>query len=89
MRKAKENAAADYMQMNKQSWTYCRLTEAEKKRWNDLFIQYTDSDSDGSIKGTYESRWKQYNALYSAFLAGAGYGGHTWREPNEESIPMF
>lgn len=76
MEKIKENAAQDFFEMIKKSWTWERLTEKEKDQFLEAFdtVVYSWSNSgDRVIKGTYRDRWKVCNAMYHMFLAGVGY----------------
>lgn len=84
--KNKDLAFLEFRKINERSWTYNRLTEAEKKAWSD-----TLASTAGTIKGTYNSRYQQLLNLYTAFLYALGYNENpiSWREPNPESIPQF
>lgn len=75
--KNKENATLDFIGMIKESWTWARLTENEKKSFEDSVIW---SINQNVIIGTYEQRYKILNALYHTFLQGVGYTGWKWRE---------
>lgn len=76
MEKIKENAAQDFFEMIKKSWTWERLTEKEKDQFLEAFdtVVYSWANSgDRVIKGTYKERWAVCNAMYHMFLAGVGY----------------
>lgn len=75
--KNKENATLDFIGMIKESWTWARLTEKEKKSFEDSVIW---SINQNVIVGTYEQRYRTLNALYHIFLQGVGYTGWKWRE---------
>lgn len=75
--KNKENAVNDFMQMIKESWTWARLTEKEKKCFED---SVTWSINQNVIIGTHEQRCHTLNALYHTFLQGVGYNDWKWRE---------
>jgi len=69
----KENAADRYFQtVIKKSWTWERLTDAEKQRFNDLDFGY--------IKGTARQRVEILSHMYTAYLQGIGYSPTGWRE---------
>ena len=77
----KENVLKNFDEMIKNSWTYDRMTIAERKKWDEiLFNEYPTRDC---LKGTYNQRWKILNALYRAYLMGIGYTNFNWRENNE------
>lgn len=76
MEKIKENAAKDFFEMIKKSWTWDRLTQKEKNQFIEGFETVTVSwanSGDNVVKGTYKDRWKACNAMYHMFLAGVGY----------------
>ena len=81
----KENAHSEFFKMISKSWTYGKLTEAEK---NNLIRLFTKINSATELKhnncyrlrGTWAQRWEQLNVIYSSFLAGCGYNGGLWRE---------
>lgn len=66
-----------FMDMIKNSWTYDRLTEAEKRTINRHLI---DKYSLGCIKGTNKARWDILNLIYFTYLLGLGYTPVGWRE---------
>lgn len=84
--KNKNDAAMNYYEMIKKSWTYERLTAKEKSH---LAIAFSDADCQNEISGSYDQRWKQCNAIYRAFLLALGYDPITWRKPEEENNPRF
>jgi hypothetical protein len=75
--KNKENATLDFIERIKESWTWARLTEQEKKRFEDSVIW---SINQNVIVGTYKQRYHTLNALYHIFLQGVGYTDWKWRE---------
>ena len=78
MRKDKENAIRDFIQMIEQSRTWARLDYDEKTYFLD-FLNNSKMVKD-AVKGTYENRWAVLNALYYSFLSGCGYTPLNWRE---------
>lgn len=80
--KTKENAIYNYIQMTLDSWTYNRMTEAEKKICIDV-LKYA------KVAGTYAARFEQLHQIYRAFLLGIGYTGPRWREPATNETPLF
>lgn len=79
MNKDKESALKDYLEMIKRSWTWDRLTEKERKRFEG-WIQ-----KGKWLKGSYKQRWDTLENYYTMFLLGTGYDGPIgWREPERE-----
>lgn len=88
--KEKEQAVFDFYGMIKESWTWARLTPAEKYKFEDILIDHTEFKGinypSNKITGSYQQRFRAYNVIYRAFLDGLGYDGPAWREPNSEVI---
>lgn len=82
----KKQAVCDFMQMIYESWTYGRMTDAEKAQW-DKAVEFAQEQ--GMIRGTYRARWSIMQAIYNAFLCGLGYDGGLWREPNRDEVAQF
>ena len=97
----KENACMDYYDVVKNSWTWERLTEEERKNF---MLRLSEFDCSGYIKGSYDYRWEQCKMLYSMFLTALGYRADknivqtdkcdaladyrfAWRE--DENAPLF
>lgn len=80
----KENAIGEFDKMIKNSWTYDRMTEEERTKWDELLKHNRTLEA---IKGNTKQRWTTLNALYFTYLIGIGYDGHTWRET--EAAPLF
>lgn len=80
--KTKENAIYNYIQTILDSWTYNRMTDAEKKTCIDV-LKYA------KVAGTYSARFEQLHQIYRAFLLGIGYTDHKWREPATNEAPLF
>ena len=75
--KNKEEAKKDFVEMTKKSWTYEKMTEEEKIRWDDLV---SENSVEKALKGDYLVRWRILQAMYSAYLKGIGYTGFLWRD---------
>lgn len=60
----------------KKSWTWRRLTEDEKKKFNELHVL-------DKLKGTNNQRIDSLNLIYHAFLLGLGYDNPNWRDEME------
>lgn len=75
--RTKENALVHYIAMTCKSWTFAKLTQAEKEKCIDAL--YFPNEQ-GMLKGTFRQRWDILNAVYNAYLAGLGYVGVNWRE---------
>lgn len=82
----KEYAVVNFMAMIRNSWTYDRMTVEERRNLGTAVEWAVDQNA---IKGDYKQRWMILHAIYDAFLAGLGYTGGTWREPNPEEAPAF
>ena len=78
MEKDKENAYSEYDKMIRKSWTYARLSEEEKKRWDYIFEEVTKNKYK-VITGNFNSRWKQLHNIYEAFIIGLGYPNGKFR----------
>lgn len=76
--RTKENALLHHLAMDCRSWTFARLTQEEKESCVNALLW---ANRQGMIKGNFDARYEIMNAIYNAFLMGAGYrGGCTWRE---------
>lgn len=77
-------AVEDYFQkVIKKSWTWERLTEAERQ-------QFIDMDVFDKIKGNDKTRIEWLNTIYKSFLSALGYKPIGWRETEEEKeMPKF
>lgn len=76
----RENALEAYLTNIKQSWTWAKLTDREKRVFES---RLKTSQGCGLIKGTYQQRCSAYTAMYDMFLAGLGYYEDSplhWRE---------
>lgn len=73
----KEKVIENFNNMIIQSWTYARLTSAEKDQWKRTL---ESAPLKAAVKGTYKQRWNILNAVYTAFLYGCGYTDFKWRE---------
>lgn len=82
MNYTKENAVERFCEIIVNSWTWARLTPREADAWLELIASV-------NIKGNAKQRASQTSDLYRAFLAGCGYSGPNWREPDPEDIPSF
>lgn len=87
MERTPETAARDFCGMISKSWTWERLTPAEREAFTECLYDTRGTDA---IKGTYKHRWAVMNAMYAAFLAGLKYEPFGWREPETaEPMPKF
>lgn len=75
--KTKDNAAARYIVSVCQSWTFARMTPEEKERCIEAFLFAIEQ---GLVIGNAMQRWRQFDAIYNAYLAALGYDGMGWRE---------
>lgn len=83
MKKIKENAKNDFINMIQNSWTYNKLTENEKENLKDIFY---DIKTENALKGTYEQRYEILQAIYYSFLKALNYKPINWREKEEISL---
>ena len=81
----KENALNEFIDMIHHAWTWDRMTETERERFNNM-IRSTRTKN--AVKGGWEARWHILQALFGAFLDGLGYDGPNWREPNPDAVPF-
>lgn len=81
----KEKAFSDFMEMIRNSWTYDRMTDDEKRRLAKAF-EWVDCCG---LVGTYKQRLAILHIAYNAFLQGIGYTDFNWREPDPAQVPMF
>ena len=65
----KAKAIPEWMDMTFRSWTYNALTDEQREKWRELQKKRWFRDA---VKGTYQQRWDALNAIYFAFLEGAG-----------------
>ena len=56
-----------------QSWTWKRLTEEEKKKFNNMNVL-------DRLKGTNNKRIDYLNLIYNDFNLGLGYNNPNWRD---------
>ncbi len=78
-----EQVIPDYFErVTKHSWTWERLTDAEKERFCELDFF--------CIKGNKKQRLDVFMLVYNAFLAALGYSWSGWRETeSEKDGPKF
>lgn len=74
----KEQALPRYLDMIRKSWTWERLTDAERRACTEA-LQDT---ARAALRGTMQARWEILHAVYAAFLAGTGYNSENWRDPD-------
>lgn len=79
--KDKNLAKQEYLEMIKQSWTWAKLTEKERKKFSELLEHPCSAVV---IKGNYDQRWEACEALYHTYLEGLEYDPLHWREGMEE-----
>ena len=77
-----QDVVPDYINnVIKKSWTWGRLTQEEKKRFNAIHFD--------KIKGGKKQRIVTIMEIYSAFLAGVGCDSPYWRNPEPKITPLF
>lgn len=79
--KTKDTALLKFIAMTAQSWTFERLTKAERGRCLDALAETAER---GQLFGNFSQRWNILQAVYGAFLAALDYSPIGWREPAEE-----
>lgn len=72
----KENVILDFDIMIRNSWTYARMTEEERKNWEKVLYSTPTKEA---LKGAYFQRWHILQAIYSSFLQALNYTP-TWRD---------
>ena len=73
----KEKAISDFIEMIKKSWTYEKLTNEEKRNFENSVMWAINNKC---INGSYNNRCKILHSLYNTFLIAIGYTGEKWRE---------
>ena len=73
----KEDCLENFKEMIQNSWTYARLTEDEKTRWENLLNRGPETQC---LKGNYLQRWRILQAIYDSFLMALDYKPIGWRE---------
>lgn len=76
----KENALHSFLANIKESWTWAKLTDRERKVFE---LRLKANQAQNLIQGTFHQRHSAYTAMYDIFLAGLGYfenGPLYWRE---------
>ena len=81
MKRDREQAKSYYLRIIHESWTYNKLTDAEKQTINIIIIG-------SEVFGTFEQRVEIMMQIYNAFLHGLGYDGVKWRATEEERTTM-
>lgn len=81
----KEDALNYYINIVKESWTYEKLTDAEKQKIVEIL---TSIRTQNALKGNYKQRIDVLSAIYSAFLASLDYKPIGWREEKAEVLPF-
>ena len=79
----REQALVSFLTNIKESWTWSKLTEKERKDFERrLYI----NQSQDLIRGTYSERYSCYHAMYDMFLTGLGYYDKPfyWRDEDKE-----
>lgn len=76
--KNKENAVQEFMEMICKSWTWKRLTDKERKAFEESVKWGVNQKI---IAGTWHHRWMICQAMYESFLAALEYVPFGWREP--------
>ena len=85
--KDKELAVKEYLEMIKESWTWARLTQEERDKFEHNILKHPCSAV--VIKGDYEQRWAACEALYHTFLEGLEYDPLHWREDGTKKTTYF
>ena len=76
-RKDPLEAYNDSVEIFERSWTFARMTEAEKENCRNALRFPVEQNL---LKGSYKARRGILNAVYNAYLIGIGYTGFDWRE---------
>lgn len=81
MKKNKEDAFLDYMNIAKESWTWHRMTSDEQERCSEALRRTT-------LNGTYRQRMATLSDVHFSFLLGLDYKPIGWRETDKD-VPLF
>lgn len=73
----KEKAINDFIEMIKKSWTYEKLTNEEKRNFENSVMWAIKNKC---INGNYNNRCMILHSLYNTFLNAIGYTGEKWRD---------
>lgn len=76
-RKDPQEAYNDSVEIFERSWTFDRMTEAEKENCRKALRFPVEQDL---LKGSYKDRRGTLTAVYHAYLLGIGYTDFNWRE---------
>ena len=76
----KEDVCREFINMIRNSWTYARLYDSERRRVEEIITDACNDNYETHIIGTVRQRWQLLHGLYSAFLSGCGYSWNGWRE---------
>ena len=80
--KNKELAITEWYEMIQKSWTWARLTQSEKDKFNERLTWMKLNNT--ILFGTYVQRWDTLNELYHMFLMGCGMTHGNFREEVKE-----
>lgn len=64
------------------SWTYQKMTQAEKERVRNL-VDWVAGCGPLKAMTNEQAIHHLFNVMYHSFLVGIGYTGANWREPKE------
>ena len=78
----KEAALDDFRGFIMRSWTYERLTDAEREK----LAEFLNGPRAYCVSGSYKNRWSILLAIYGAFLDGCGYSGPNWRDDEMQTL---
>lgn len=76
--KKKEDALDEFVDMVRKSWTFGRLTTAERDKLWEAF-----EFAARHLRGNFDARWATLQTVYNAFLLGVGYTDFNWRDVKE------
>ena len=82
MKEEKLLILAEFRTMISQSWTFNRLTEAEKRRIMEVLSE-NHTQTREALKGTKKHCWEILQAIYSSYLLALDYKPIGWREEIE------
>ena len=82
MTEEKLKILAEFRTMIGQSWTFNKLTEAEKRRIMEVLSE-NHTQTREALKGTKQHCWNILQAIYSSYLLALDYKPIGWREEIE------
>ena len=78
-REEKKTVSKEYNETLRKSWTYAKMTEEERKKWEEVAEWITHCGTLDHLNTKIQIQITMLSS-YHAFLEGIGYNGPFWRE---------